>query len=498
MLVKELLSIINLGSTVAENEESLENYFLKTRTFNKLIKDEIDIIAGAKGAGKSAIYQYITQNYRSIKELKDVEIVPAINPTGDPVFKIVTDKDNINAAQFTDLWKWYIFSLVGNKIMDIYEGEISEHIKELDRILTVSKLRLNDIKPRKSFEHIVAWFRKIVNPSVLEGGISIDVSTGFPVFSAKVNYSTEEAEETKVKIITADKALEIINSILITKGFRIWVFMDRLDEAFHMFSQVGNTAIRALFHTYLYFTEFTHIKLKIFVRNDIFRKINTPTPFVNLTHIRKGEIIWYDEDLLELLHKRIKASQPFMNALSLEEYTRDRLFRIIFPEKIGGGMSAWNWILSRIRDGNNIKSPRNLIDLVTRSIEEQEHIDLHSDREYSDHVAILSSNSIKNAHIKLSQDRVIDTLPDEAGEYSSLIELFRNSKSEHNFNSISSLLKITTLDDTGVPNAEKSALFVTNIIDILVYIGFLEQVKTTYKIPWLYRPGLKISAGKAF
>lgn len=498
MLIKEILSTINLGSTVAENEETLENYFLETRVFDNLISDKIDVISGSKGTGKSAIYKYITQNYHKIAALKNIVVIPAINPTGDPIFKIITDNDNISATQFTDLWKWYAFSLAGNKMMEIYEGETSEQIKQLDYILTKSNLRLNNTMPRKAFEHIVNWFRKLVNPSFLEGGISIDVSTGLPVFSAKANYSTEGLQETKMEIITADKALEIINNILIAKGFRIWVFMDRLDEAFHMFSQVGNTAIRALFRAHLHFTEFTNIKLKIFVRNDIFKKINIPTPFVNLTHIRKGEIIWYDEDLFELLHKRIKASQSFINALLLEEYTRDQLFRIIFPGNIDGGMSTLNWILSRIRDGNNIKSPRNLIDLITRSIDEQEHIDLHSNREYSNHVAILSSNSIKNAHIKLSQDRVIDTLPDEAGEYSSIIELFRNSKSEHDFNSISLLINIPVPNESGKPDPKRAALDIPNIIDVLAYIGFLEPVKTKYKIPWLYRPGLNITAGKAF
>lgn len=499
MLIKELLSKINLGSTVAENEEYLENYFLKTRIFDKLIKDEIDIIAGAKGTGKSAIYQYVTQNYRNIKDLENVEIIPAINPTGDPVFKIVTDNDNISAAQFTDLWKWYLFSLVGNKMMDIYEAETSsEHINQLEYILSTSKLRLKDPRPRNAFEHLVNWFRKVVKPSSLEGGISIDASTGLPVLSAKANYSTEGVQETKVELITADKALTILNNILIIKDFRIWVFMDRLDEAFHMFSQVGNTAIRSLFRAYLHFTEFTNIKLKIFVRNDIFRKINTPTPFINLTHIRKGDIIWYDEDLFELLHKRIRSSQSFMDILSLQNHTRDQLFGIFFPDKMGKGVSTLNWMLSRIRDGNNIKSPRNLIDMVSRSIEEQEHLDLYGNREYSNDNAILSVNSIKNAHVKLSQDRVIDTLPDEAGEYSQIIEQFRNSKSEHNFYSISSLLNITVLNEAGKPDPERAALQINNIIDVLAYIGFLEPVKTTYKIPWLYRPGLNISGGKAF
>ncbi len=66
MLVSKLLDVLDLGSSVAEHDSSLERYFVETSTFKRLIRDEGDVIAGDKGTGKTALFQILNRRYTEL------------------------------------------------------------------------------------------------------------------------------------------------------------------------------------------------------------------------------------------------------------------------------------------------------------------------------------------------------------------------------------------------------------------------------------------------
>ena len=92
--------------------------------------------------------------------------------------------------------------------------------------------------------------------------------------------------------------------------------------------------------------------------------------------------------------------------------------------------------MSRIRDGNDIKPPRNLIDLVTKALEEQVRRSTRDETEFMPGKALISPDALKRGLARLSNERVEDTLLAEAGDYAQWIERFRNGKAEHNSESI--------------------------------------------------------------
>jgi hypothetical protein len=248
-------------------------------------------------------------------------------------------------------------------------------------------------------------------------------------------------------------------------------------------------ALRALLRTYLDLLAFPQIKLKLFVRNDLFRKI-IEGGFVNLTHInaRKIDIIWDQDDLFNLLYQRFLRSADFLTSLNLVEKPATTIFNSIFPTQVDVGSkkpATWQWILSRIRDGNNVAPPRNLIDLVNKAQQAQLRREEREPRTYSPDTPIIQADSLKRALAALSQARVEDTLLAEAGDLAPHIERFRDSKAEQNEESLSVML-------------QKSGDDLKQILKVLCQIGFLEETTDTYKVPMLYRDGLNITQGKAF
>lgn len=98
--------------------------------------------------------------------------------------------------------------------------------------------------------------------------------------------------------------------------------------------------------------------------------------------------------------------------------------------------------MSRIRDGNSIKPPRNLIDLVAKAKEAQIRAEERTPRELAENTKIIEADAIRRAQRSLSEQRVQDTLLAEVAELVPTIEKFRDGKAEHNEASLSSLLGI--------------------------------------------------------
>ena len=149
--VKSLLSKLNLGTSVAEFDDDLESYFVETNVFREFIRDKVDIIAGDKGTGKTAIYRFINKRHKDIKELKDVLIIPAFNPSGNPIFSKLTEQASMEEAKYVLLWKSYILSLVSNTLI---ENDPLLVGSDLDKMLKGLGLKTPSVTPKNVFSKI--------------------------------------------------------------------------------------------------------------------------------------------------------------------------------------------------------------------------------------------------------------------------------------------------------------------------------------------------------
>src|SRR5439155_8400580 len=111
--VKDILHELDLGNSVAEFDQALERYFVETETFRSLVSDKGDIIAGDKGTGKTALFKILRQRYTTMPELKNVEVLPGFNPTGNPVFQRLIEANLSSEGEYITVWKAYVLSLVG-------------------------------------------------------------------------------------------------------------------------------------------------------------------------------------------------------------------------------------------------------------------------------------------------------------------------------------------------------------------------------------------------
>ncbi|MFY9753267.1 MAG: hypothetical protein WAJ92_11545, partial [Candidatus Acidiferrales bacterium] len=338
------------------------------------------------------------------------------------------------------------------------------------------------------FSKLINVFTRLLRPKAAELAFSL-TEAGIPVITPTLQFGPDEPHSDSPDLIPHERALTDLNAALEEVNLTIWVVLDRLDEAFQGFPNVEVPALRALLRTYLDLLAYPRIRLKLFVRNDLFRKV-IQGGFVNLSHVnaRKIEIVWEEEDLLNLFSRRVRDSGEFVTAAGLSRRSDKEIFDELFPKQVDQGLrkpTTWAWIMSRIRDGNGIKPPRNLIDLIIKAKEAQLRAEDRNPRQYVAGQPMIEADAVRRAHRGLSAQRVQDTLLAEAVDFAPVIEKFRDGKAEHDVSSLAKLLSVPVSS-------------VRTVIKPLLEMGFLEEVGGNFKVPMLYRDGLEITQGKAF
>ena len=298
----DLLQHLDIGNSVAEFDKALERYFIKTGPFLDFVADRYDIVSGDKGTGKSAIFRFVTENRSDFEELREVELLPAFNLAGQPVFYELTRSAVLTEGEYNSLWKAYILSVVGNYLLEMLGTE--GKLREVEEILEYAGLKVGDYRPESVFQRLRTTFKAYLRTKEVEGSISV-LENGLPVVTGKVvpDYGEETAEGAYIPF---DYALNRLELALDEIGLYIWVAFDRLDEAFQGAPEHEIPALRALLRVFLDLNHLQRVRLKLFIRNDLFGRITTGG-FVNLTHVnaRRLQLSWAEEDLLDLLTRRL-------------------------------------------------------------------------------------------------------------------------------------------------------------------------------------------------
>jgi hypothetical protein len=192
--------------------------------------------------------------------------------------------------------------------------------------------------------------------------------------------------------------------------------------------------------------------------------------------------------LLNLICRRIVSNHEFTHQAKLDDSSNETVFDFMFPEQVDVGKrkpKTWNWILRRIRDGNDVKAPRNLIDLISKAQQAQLRAEDRRLREAGPGAPLIEADALRKGLSQLSVERINDTILSESAFLAPVVERFRGGKAEHNDESLRVILN---LPEDKLKSTLKS----------LIEIGFLEDIRGTYKVPAIYREGLEITQGKGF
>lgn len=490
MTKEDVLRDLKIGLGIAEQEiTELGHYFVATEPWRKIKHGEIDIVYGPKGSGKSALYTLLT----TVDKPSGIEILQADNPRGATVFKKVEADPPTTEISFQTLWKIYFASLVG-RYLSKKEHLKSNSSKRLVKILTEQNFIDDDNETLVT--SILKYLKNIRGIRSFEAGTNVDAhNPAVMSFTGKITFDEPEKHEIAEGLISVDQLIKLANQSLQEEDETVWVAIDRLDVAFVENETLEENALRALFRVYNDIASLDRIRLKIFLRSDIWQRL-TRKGFREASHIAKFvSIDWPGGQLLNLIMRRLLNNPAVVEFYGLDKekilgsaQLQEELFYRIFPKQVVPGEKrpkSLTWMLSRTADATQKTAPRELIQLLNAAKDEElRNITIGASDAQDE--ALIGGSAIKNALPIISKMRLEQTIYAEYPSLQIYIQKLDGQKAEQNLSALGSLWQVNPQEAIEIANR-------------LLEIGFFEKrgnkEAPTFWIPFLYRPALNIVQG---
>lgn len=491
------LQHIDLGNGVAEHDNLLWKCMVKTQHFTDLIYDRIDLVLGSKGAGKSSLFRMFGEllEERLLEDWQTI-VVSGVETQGDPIFKSYAENfQKFSESQFETFWKAYLLGLVYNKIFheDRIAAIFAPHEAELKNFKNLYEdLGLIDLgritSPAKLLKFICAF-----TIAAIEGvKAAWDVEQNQLVFGLNIREKIDKGykEITVPNLSKMDTVLciDALSHLAKKSGYKIWIILDHLDVVFKRRSPEETKALRALLKV-LYALTSDHVRLKIFLRDDILDAISSDSeePLAAVSHItaRSGpNLKWTSDALCVMIMKRLASDSWLsveygldLNRLDDVDYARDN-FQKIFALKYVT-QQAFDWIFSLLADGRGVVTPRDLIDLLKKAL----HIQSLWLQKHPNRKEFMTIASIQEAHKELSKNRKETVLQTEFSHLMQWIRKLERNKESYGKDELGPIFG-TDADEA---------------ISTLQAIGVIkfDHKKSCYRVAKLYGPGLQVYATRA-
>jgi hypothetical protein len=492
----DLLKKATFGSRIAEDEiDELHSYFVETEDWRKVISGEVDIVFGSKGSGKSALYSLLVLKKEDLRLGRRTVFIAAENPRGTPVFRDLVTEPPISEENFKALWKLYFLTITANYVRRALDVNKISNINAslVIDFLTKNELLEPDVTLLGRLKNALSYIRKFF--PTIEGTIK-DPVTGIEV-TGKLTLTEPTPEQRKLGWQSLDDLLLKLNKALQEMNITLWLVLDRLDVAFTDSGELESNAIRSLFKTYLDMLSLSQIKLKVFLRDDIWKKV-VIGGFREASHITRSiNLTWDKQSLLNIIVRRLLSNEDInsfykvnkdevLSNISLQE----ELFYRVFPKQVDVGKRkppTFEWMLSRTADGTKRIAPRELIHLLIASRNEQLKLyQIGNPGPGNDN--LFDKSAIRSALPYVSKARYEQTLCAEHPVLKKYLEKMERGKTQQTNITLAKIWKC--------PKEEAS-----EIAEKLVEVGFFERRgdrdSPSYWVPLLYRDALDLVQGTA-
>lgn len=449
---------------------------------------------GSKGAGKSALYSLLRKRSDDLRR-SNIIVATAENPTGQTVFRSLEVDPPPTELEFKLVWKLYSLIVVLDALHSSSIG--NSGIREARQIVADAGLQVDQTQLSKAFTAVRRLVKRVMRgPESVESSVAHEIS-GAVKFTTKLNLlAADNDPETLMESV--DDVLRLVDTSLIEAGRTVWLLYDRLDVAFSQGTVLEKNALRALFRAYSDMFDLTSIRLKIFVRSDIWRRL-AEGGFSEASHLkRRITVDWDEKSLKNLVIRRLVSNDLLCTFLDVSrdkvlssETLQEQVLSRVFPDQVEIGPNkpkTFGWILRRTADGTGNNAPREIIQLLD-SLRKKQIARLEQGGAQPESEVLFDRTLFKPALADVSTERYEQTFLAEFPQFKVRTEALRGRRAEHNPETLGELW--------GLSNDEAGRL-----AEKLFLVGFFERrgqrPDFSYRVPFVYWPTLEIVQGRAF
>ncbi len=339
---------INVGSLSSERDENLSSYFYDNGTLDTVIKNKKHfLLLGRKGAGKTALFKYFTDNPSQFIGSQDTIIPISMDDYSWNVHSMLSRASAAESLVYKDSWRFIFFLLVINYLgtKENASKEIKTAKQVLEKIFSGPIPSMMDFVKNKIFK-----LSKLKLPKggldISDGSLnSIELGVGEVEF-----HEVEQNEDLKSALVYNIEGLikfleqALMSAIRTRREERIFICFDRIDEAWDSVSKnISEKIITGLIAAADSITAKYDgfIRPIIFIREDIFEVL--PVNDKNKLREDCGSLLKWDKDsLINMLLRRINYFASCNNQSIIQDL--DSLFD---KEEMRQRLTPTNYILKR-------------------------------------------------------------------------------------------------------------------------------------------------------
>lgn len=490
----DTLRRLSIGSRVAEDEvEQLSRYFVETDQWRRIFAGEVDVVFGAKGAGKSAIYTSLVNRSEELFD-RGIVLIAGENPRGTPAFADIVSDPPTSEPEFIAIWKFYILGLLDQVSQEW--GINSDDVRKVRGALESAGIAAAPGGLRGLVRRVREYVGRLLNPESIEAGLKLDAAGNPTGITTKITLREPSAEERTKGFVSVDELISICARVFENENFAVWLVFDRLDVAFAESRQLEANALRALFKVYLGLLADEAVRLKIFLRSDIWRAV-TEEGFREASHVtRELTIEWPEASLLNVVVRRLLQNELLVEpyGINTEEILRDvaaqrSFFNQLVPGQIDSGRNpkTFEWMLGRVADGSRKAAPRELIHLLDQARKVQLAM-LERGEPEPEGDMLFSRQAFRDALPEVSRVRLEKTVFAEYPALRDRVSVLQGEKTNQSLGSLAAIWNVAE---------EESRVIADELVEIGLFERRGDKGNLAYWVPFLYRPALGLVQGSA-
>ncbi len=358
----ECLAGVAIGTGARENEELDEEFFVETQSFQGILADDVDIVYGSKGTGKSTIYAALL----SRSDVFRTEGILVVDGGTMDVIEFVKEVAGQlpEGERLTAIWKVCLLLLITDALR--FQGFPASEVEDY--------LRRRGFLEKTWTGRIREYLRGI------KFRFKLDPNAPVPVPEIEVGGDHQlESKTVDSQLATQFKSLD---DVLVRRGLTVWVLLDRLDVAFDGDAKAESAIVGALMQTYTDLLTTRGLRFRIFLRDDIWTRILRDRPVRNRDHItRESVLAWGVEDIRELVGRRLLTSDALRVRYSArrtdnrwEFVERERVFRAVFGDERVEPMVGLDYFVKKLTNNRGEVIPRSVVLFLSKAVTTQIHL----------------------------------------------------------------------------------------------------------------------------
>src|SRR5581483_6826468 len=352
------LRALDFGKVDSESEPDLDRRFVRTADFDRFVEGGTALVLGAKGTGKSALFELLTKHEDVARQLAPRALGDVIVAAGtgfSDLSEIATgDIERLKSEAGFDhdrLWRLYIAVravLAAGRAVDITRGPARDLLVAIGG---AKDLRIGPV------------LRSLWQLAVGDAPAEVRIAAGGATVTLK-------GGKKQLDVVSLLQDLEISLS---AAGKRLWLLFDKVDEIFPADRAERVRSLEGLMTASMAIRRtFPAIQPKVMLRTDIWRDLD----FTNKSHLidKQVELRWSRDELAWLILKRAIAASEVRSYVAarvpeIDEYPvemldreqRDRGLQVILPATVYPGereAEILDWVSARVTDAQGTALPR--------------------------------------------------------------------------------------------------------------------------------------------